>query len=256
MPSPSAVHAVARGVGGRILSGASTLSGVATGTMAMRLDGSSSQAAERARRAARVPPSLSGTAHTSHACASQCSTSDSTKTRVASRAAPTRASVSSTATPSNRLTGAVRAPATPASAPTQLPRRQHPVCACAVQTSPMAGSGSWRCSSDATSWHWWAAGATRATRRTRSWCGMTTRTAVLVRCVATPSHACPRPPRVEPTSAHGSSSSGTRHAAPPLTWSAGELSFRSEVKAVRMSRERVVVVPWLGLGLALGLGLG
>ena len=93
----------------------------------MRLDGSSSQAAERARRAARVPPSLSGTAHTSHSCASQCSTSDSTRTRVASRAAPTRAFVSSTATPSNRLTGAVRALATPASVPTQLSRRQHPL---------------------------------------------------------------------------------------------------------------------------------
>ena len=129
----------------------------------------------------------------------QCSTSASTRTRVALRAAPTRAFVSLTATPSNRLTGAVRAPAPLPQYPAQLAHVQT-LWACAVQTSPMAGSGSWRCSSGATSWHWWAAGATRATRRTRSWCGMTTRTAV---SVSSPPRITPHrrasspPPRME-----------------------------------------------------------
>ena len=67
-PSLSSRSGERRGAGRIPAAVPPTLSGVATGTMAMRLDGSSSQAAERARRAARVPPSLSGTAHTSHAC--------------------------------------------------------------------------------------------------------------------------------------------------------------------------------------------
>ena len=128
----------------------------------------------------------------------QCSTSASTRTRAALRAAPTRAFVYLTATPSSRLTGAVRAPA-PLPQYT-LPQLVHGLTlwVCAVQTSPMAGSGSWRCSSDATSWHWWAAGATRATRRTRSWCGTTTRTAVSVRLsfAAASLHALPPDRRV------------------------------------------------------------
>ena len=44
------------------------------------------------------------------------------------------------------------------------------------------------------------------------------------------------PPRMEVAAA----ARGTQP--PPPSWAAGELSFRSEVKAVRMSRERVVVV--------------
>ena len=87
------------------------------------------------------PPLLTPVLSHSLPLALQCSTSASTRTRAASPAGRTLGSASSTATPSSRPTAA---------------------------TLPTAASVSLRCSSAATSSPWSAAGATRATRQTRS----------------------------------------------------------------------------------------
>lgn len=187
--------------------------------------------------------------------ARQCSTLVSTRTTVALRVAPTPDSAFLIATPSDRPIGVVRPGTGDAAACSRLcqptarqwnashgcvlrPRactNAHDVLStCAprpcLQILILAALGSSRCSSGATSWRWWVEGGSRDTRPTRCM-----RSSLVKRRCRPAVWPTPRPARTDRSQPC---------CAQVMIWDdhqnrcIGELSFRSEVKAVRRQASR------------------